>query len=172
MHLAQKEFCMKVKWKFPSYFRRGVNVLDCGSQDINGNNRYLFPDSNYTGIDIGPGRNVDIVTPIHLYKPDMQYQTIISTECFEHDMFLGRSLRRITELLSPGGLFLFTCATTGRHEHGTDNHLPHSSPHTRNYYKNVTEKDVRGHMDMFLFDQYAFEVNKLAKDLYFWGIKA
>jgi hypothetical protein len=43
-------------------------VLDVGSLDINGNNRYLFDNCEYTGLDIGEGPNVDIVMPIHEYK--------------------------------------------------------------------------------------------------------
>ena len=60
-------------------------VLDIGSLDINGNNQYLFEDCQYTGIDVGVGKNVDIVSKAHELKmPSGTYDTIISTECFEH----------------------------------------------------------------------------------------
>lgn len=172
MHKEQQEFCLEIKKYFPDHFKY-CRVLDCGSQDINGNNRYLFEECIYTGIDIGPGPNVDEVTPIHLYKHphDRPFDTIISTECFEHDPYLEKSLQRIMELLKPGGLFLFTCATTGRGEHGTHKVRPGSSPHTNHYYKNVTEADVRSAIDMEDFIAYGFRENKRVKDLYFWGVK-
>lgn len=45
--------------------------------------------------------------------------------------------------LRPGGLFLFTCASEGRPEHGTKATSPQDSPFTTNYYKNLTEADIR-----------------------------
>jgi hypothetical protein len=42
-HQAQQDFCNSVRQLFPDHFR-GKTVLDVGSLDINGNNRYLFTD--------------------------------------------------------------------------------------------------------------------------------
>jgi hypothetical protein len=50
-HQEQKDFCLSVKEFMPDFFK-GVSVLDIGSLDINGNNRYLFENYDYTGIDI------------------------------------------------------------------------------------------------------------------------
>jgi SAM-dependent methyltransferase len=50
---------------------------------------------------------------------DHSFQTIVSTECFEHDPEWKASFQKIVSMLKPGGLFAFTCATTGRGEHGT-----------------------------------------------------
>ena len=145
--------------------------MDCGSLDVNGNNRYLFTDCDYTGIDLGPGRNVDIVSPIHEFEGG-PYDTIISTECFEHDKHYKASIKNIIRMLRPGGLFLFTCATTGRPEHGTTRTNKRSSPFTNDYYKNLTEKDIREAIGcMCAFTHYQFKVNKIAKDIYFYGLK-
>lgn len=46
-HKAQITYCNQIKQLYPEYFI-GKNVLDVGSMDINGNNRYLFTDCNYT----------------------------------------------------------------------------------------------------------------------------
>ena len=54
-HIEQIIFCIKVKNMFPSYFKN-IDVLDVGSLDLNGSNRYLFENCRYTGIDIGPGK--------------------------------------------------------------------------------------------------------------------
>ncbi len=169
MHKEQKGFCLMVRDLHPEYFT-GVSVLDCGSLDVNGNNRYLFENCKYLGIDIGPGPNVDLVCPIHEFKVG-QFDTIISTECFEHDRHYKESLSNIVRLLKPGGLFLFTCATTGRKEHGTTQKHPSSSPFTNNYYKNLTEEDITEAMDMSQFSRYEFRANTKVHDLYFWGVK-
>lgn len=63
-HVEQQNYLTSIKNRFPAFFM-GVNVLDIGSLDINGNNRYLFTDYTYTGIDIGEGANVDIVCRGH-----------------------------------------------------------------------------------------------------------
>jgi SAM-dependent methyltransferase len=180
MHDSQVNFCRTIREKFPLYFIN-QKVLDCGSLDINGSNRHLFINCQYLGIDIGAGRNVDVVTPIHLYKAkDNTYDTIISTECFEHDMFYKESLQNICRLLKPNGLFLFTCAGIGRPEHGTPRTTPKDSPFTttsnieewQTYYKNLEEKDIREAIDIEqIFVKHEFSTNKEPSDLYFWGIK-
>lgn len=176
-HIEQKLFCKGIAEKFIGYFDN-VNVLDVGSLDINGNNREFFTNSNYIGIDVGEGLNVDIVSKGHEFTSEIKFDTVISTECFEHDMFWKETLNNIVlNLLRPGGLFLFTCATTGREEHGTTRVNPGCSPLTitddewKDYYMNLTEADVRAALDMSLFGLYEFSVNQSSKDLYFWGIK-
>jgi SAM-dependent methyltransferase len=177
-HVQQQSFCLAVKSRFSNFFV-DKKVLDCGSLDINGNNRYLFNNCDYLGIDVGKGKNVDIVVPIHEYMiADESYDTIISTECFEHDMYYGKSLNNICRMLKSGGLFLFTCATTGRPEHGTLRTSPENSPLTSaigewsNYYKNLEEKHIREVLDVDgIFEKYEFSTRINPFDLYFWGIK-
>src|SRR5687768_10725807 len=87
-HQEQKEFCLSVREKFPYHFNN-IEVLDIGSLDINGNNRYLFHKCRYFGIDMVSGKNVDKVISCkdHLAKPQYRnyYDVIISTEMLEHD---------------------------------------------------------------------------------------
>ena len=118
-HLEQKRFCLSAKQQYPEYFEEKL-VLDVGSLDINGSNRFLFQSCNYVGVDLLSGENVDFVSKAHeLMLPDSTFDTIISTECFEHDKFYRESIINIIRMLKPGGMFIFTCATTGRPEHGT-----------------------------------------------------
>ncbi len=118
-HETQQKFCVQLKEALPSFFR-GKRVLDVGSLDVNGNNRYLFQDCEYLGVDVAAGPNVDVVCPVHLMPKDTPpFDTIISTECFEHDLHWEKSLEAIVSLLKAGGLFMFTCAAYGRPEHGT-----------------------------------------------------
>lgn len=178
-HPEQQVFCKSVQSKFPDYF---VNkkVLDCGSLDINGNNRYLFTNCEYIGLDVGPGKNVDVISPIHLYEaPDESYDFIISTECFEHDKFYPLSLKNIVRMLKSKGMFLFTCASYGRPEHGTKRTgTAGNSPLTaeleefEDYYKNLNIPDIKAVLDVNeIFDKHEFSGNFMSHDLYFWGIK-
>ena len=177
-HQEQKEFCLKIKDMLPDYFNN-KSVLDVGSLDINGSNRYLFDNCSYYGIDVGDGPNVDFVSKAHEFQAvDSSYDVIISTECFEHDMYYQLSLVSIIRMIKTDGLFIFTCATDGRVEHGTTKTSPADAPllvnygEWSNYYKNLTEKDIRDVIDMDIsFKKYSFEVNDLSHDLYFWGIK-
>lgn len=171
-HVEQRAFCEKVKTRFPDAFH-GKRVLDVGSLDINGNNKYLFDDCEYTGLDLGHGKNVDIVCPVHEHSG--LYDTIISTEVFEHDPHIKESLDNIvSNLLKPGGLFVFTCADEGRHEHGTTLCMPGESPFTNNHYKNLSEETIKELIDIdhFFGENFRFSRNLKTKDLYFVGRKA
>jgi hypothetical protein len=94
-------------------------------------------------------------------------------------MFWKETITNICEnLVNPGGMFLFTCATTGRPEHGTRRTHPTDSPFTSqfseswsDYYLNLTEEDIRGAIDVDeYFKMYHFYVDVESCDLYFWGI--
>ena len=85
MHLEAKEFTLYVSSLFPNYFNN-KKVLDVGSGDINGNNRFLFNNCEYVGNDVISAPNVTIVSKTKdLPFEDETFDTIISTECFEHD---------------------------------------------------------------------------------------
>lgn len=174
------DFCNRIRAKYPLYFQN-ANVLDVGSLDVNGNNRYLFKDCSYKGCDIANGPNVDIISPAHLLNAQNGfYDFIISTECFEHDYYWKESVKNILRMLRKGGAFLFTCASDPRPEHGTERSDGHfSAPFLanlegdwKNYYRNLSESDftsLEGFVDSFEF--YEFEYHQVPGDLYFFGIK-
>jgi len=183
-HREEHEFCLYVKKLFPNYFNC-KKVLDVGSLSINGSNRKLFEQCEYIGLDLGAGENVDVVSLAHEYdEPDNSFDVILSTETFEHDMYLSKTLANIIRLLKSGGLFFFACATTGRAKHGTRTIKPETSPFTakmsmwRDYYKNLTEKNIRAIIDIdAVFGEYKFEELHIKMSIYpchdlrFWGIK-
>jgi len=177
-HQEQVDFCLSVKDRFPELFKNAT-VVDIGSLDINGNNRYLFDNCNYVGIDIGEGKNVDIVSKGHEFTVTSKVDIVISSECFEHDQYWDKTIKNIVEnLLKKGGMFLFTCATTGRAEHGTRKANAGCSPLTaitngwEDYYLNLTEEDIRTAIDIdAYFAEYEFFVNTISCDLYFWGLR-
>lgn len=171
-HPAQQQFMLSVRDKFPKSFNN-VSVLDIGSLDINGNNRYLFNNSNYIGIDLGAGKNVDIVCRGHEYKSDKLFDTIVSTECFEHDKFWELTILNAISLLKNEGLLAFTCAREGRQEHGTFRADGWASPFTCDYYKNLSKQEIENSINLkeYFKDYYIEETNIDVLDLYFWGIK-
>lgn len=169
MHKEVKRFCMSVKKEHPQYFKN-TDVLDCGSLDINGNNRYLFDDCNYMGIDIVEGKNVDIVSRIHDFKTDFQYDCVISTEMLEHDEYFTASLNTMFNCTKPGGLLMITAAGHGREEHGTFEMKPEDSPMTRDYYRNVNVSMLLQGLDLTKFNWYTISYFKT--DIRFAGIKS
>ncbi len=180
---------IKSRFKFPNNFK-GIKVLDIGSFDCNGNDKHFFEECEYTGIDLTEGENVDVVCAGQDYDaPDETFDTIISCECFEHNPFWKETLENALRMLKTGGLLLFTCATTGRPVHGVasenkimkdkdpnwktlPNVLIERDDWDTEYYKNLTEQDIRSIFDMEeVFTDYHFEVEVDHCDLYFWGIK-
>ena len=164
-HPEQNDFCLRIARRWPHLFR-DKQVLDCGSLDINGNNRHLFNGGTYTGIDIVAGPNVDIVSRIHEYKGG-PFDVVISTECFEHDVHFDATFAHMIEMVSPDGLMLFTCATIGRPEHGTATDESWASPGTHDHYRNIDPDEVAAKLRKS-FRCWGIEVQH--SDLYGWGI--
>lgn len=168
MHKEVKRFCLSIKNQFPHFFNQS-DVLDCGSLDINGNNRYLFNNCNYLGIDIAPGKNVDIVTRVHEFNADCQFDCVISTEMLEHDEFFADSLNNMFHRTKPGGLLLITAAGFGREEHGTNAAKPEDSPLTCDYYRNIDVIMLLQGLDLTKFSWYT--ISYFNTDIRFAGIK-
>jgi hypothetical protein len=177
----QVNFINYVKQNYPHHFKN-CDVIDFGSGDINGNNRAFFSESNYAGVDVFPGPNVDIVCKCHeLNVIPGSIDTIISTEMLEHDPFWKESLLHMYECLKNEGLLLVTCATTGRPEHGTRRTSPGDSFATRgnlfefsDYYQNINQIDVMEVFSKLTFKKLQFftkEFNNEGVDLFFYGIK-
>jgi len=194
-HSTQQDFILYVKNKFPNYFEN-KKVLEVGSLDINGSMRSFFSNCDYLGIDVGEGKGVDLVIPGQEYDAiDESYDVCTSGECFEHNPYWAETFVNMVRMCKSGGLVLFTCATTGRKEHGTSRTDSGSSPLTVNlgweYYKNLDEQDFRQSFEESfdeIFLEYEFHstedydtptefIKNMRKyitpceDLYFWGIK-
>ena len=179
MHDQARRFTLFVKSILSSYFVNKT-VLDVGSGDINGNNRFLFENCKYEGNDVIQANNVTIVSKTKdLPFEDNYFDTIISTECFEHDPEYKESFLKIYKMLKPNGLFCFTCASTGRPEHGTRRTSPNDSYGTignledmSDYYKNLTELDLNDALNLNdLFSVWDTYYNSQTCDLYFFGVK-
>lgn len=194
-HVEQQDFCKKMKVLYPKYFSE-KRILDIGSLDVNGNNRFLFDDqSSYIGLDVGEGPNVDVSIPGHMYDaPDEFFDIIISTEVFEHDMHYVETIKNIIRMLKPGGAFIFTCASGQRPEHGTrrrgESNAPlliQQSEEWADYYKNLEkfhfleipkfkEAFPDGIFEFGSHGMYNHEwsdpmMHNIHSDIYFFGVK-
>ena len=179
MHPEAKDFTLFVKQILNNFFIE-KRVLDVGSGDINGNNLFLFENCEYDGNDVIQAYNLTIVSKTKdLPFENNTFDTIISTECFEHDPEYKESFVKIYNMLKPDGLFFFTCASTNRPEHGTRRTSPQDSYGTignlqdmSDYYKNLTEIDLNEALSLNnLFSVWDTYYNNMSKDLYFVGIK-
>lgn len=100
---------------------------DVGSYDVNGTYRPIAEGHlwNYSGIDISPGPNVDVVLPEHSaarwsdYLPPVNL--VISGQCMEHTRWPWRWIEQVRELMSDGGkLFLIVPASWEQHRFPID----------------------------------------------------
>jgi hypothetical protein len=169
-HQSQLDFVKSVKDMFPYSFK-DAKVMEIGSLNINGTVRVFFEQCDYTGVDLSQGKDVDIVGRIHMLPlMSNSFDTVISCECFEHDKHWKETFAQMYNIAR--GLVIFSCATTGRPEHGTTRTSPADSPFTNDYYRNLTEKDFREEFDFdAIFSKYQFSTCGRPEDLYFWGLK-
>ena len=167
-HPSQMNFVKSVKDRFPDAFTN-KKVLEIGSLNINGSVRQFFTDCDYLGVDLGPGADVDLVCNGHeVLFADRSFDTVISCECLEHDIYWEQTFLKMCELSND--LVIMTCATTGRAEHGTVKTSPEAAPFTNEYYQNLTAQDFRDNFDLInLFKDFGFDVDDNNHDLYFWG---
>jgi SAM-dependent methyltransferase len=89
---------------FAETYGLGGRVLDVGSLDINGSYRPLFKD--YTGCDVVPGKNVDVVQPSQFDLPFLgsSFDTVISGQMLEHCENPFRITAEMVRVLKPGGM--------------------------------------------------------------------
>ena len=175
-HQEQQVFFNWLRNKQPSFFQGG-KVLEVGSLNINGTIRQFFNSpEEYIGIDLEAGPGVDVVAQGQDFDyPDEYFDVAVSTECFEHNPYWKETFFNMYRMTRPLGLVAFTCASTGRKEHGTTRTRPEDSPFTVNaewnYYKNLAEDDFKEMNLDSKFNKTFFKYNESACDLYFYGIK-
>jgi len=97
---------------------KNISVLEIGSADINGSYRQLFLNDNwkYSGADIEPGNNVDIVLRDHYDWKNIKsdsYDVVISGQAFEHIEFFWVTILEIARVLKSGGLCCIIAPSAG-----------------------------------------------------------
>jgi hypothetical protein len=170
-HQEQVQFFTSIYNKFKTSFDN-KKIIEIGSLIINGSLRDIFQEpQEYIGVDLGAGLGVDVISRGHeINYPHNYFDASLSAECFEHDQFWDLTFQKMIDVTKSGGIIVFSCATTGRAEHGTSRTDAGSSPFTQDYYQNLTEKDFIQKFDIpKVFKQYAFVEENNHHDLYFWG---
>lgn len=98
-----------------------LKIMDLGSLDVNGSYNPLFDKAawGYTGLDVTPGANVDIVLKNAYSWPEIKTNSVdvlVSGQAFEHIEYFWITMLEIARILKPGG---FSCiiAPSGGPEH-------------------------------------------------------
>lgn len=155
-----------------------ARILEVGSYDVNGSIRAIFAAAReYVGVDLTEGPGVDLVAFGHeVDHPTGAYDITISGECFEHDPHWAETFANMARLTRSGGLMAFTCASTGRPEHGTVRTDLTLSPGTQaqglDYYRNLTASDFEQLALSEWFSTWRFWYLPTSFDLYFSGVRA
>ena len=100
-----------------------------------------------------------------------EHSTVISTEMLEHCKDWQNALLQMYENTKPGGIFILTCASTNRQEHGTNVHSPQDSKFTLDWYRNISVEDFESVLPKELFSECSLGCYRGCTDLYFYGIK-
>jgi hypothetical protein len=170
-HYEQRVFFETMRERFPDAFS-GASVLEVGSLNINGTVRdfFLHP-REYVGVDLLEGPGVDrVCAGQDLDYADGSFDVVVSAECFEHNSEWVATFANMARI--SGRYVFFTCASTGRAEHGTHGSHPGDSPATNDYYRNLSAQDFRDAFDLStMFAECEFEFNPRTCDLYFYGVK-
>lgn len=174
-HVQQFFYVNAIKQFLPEYFE-AKKVLEIGSLNLNGSIRQFFQACDYTGLDVGEGRDVDVVCYGEDYgAPAASFDMVVSCEAMEHNPGWRPTWLNMLRLAKPDGIVLMTCATTGRRQHGTEEYLPADSPLTverkQNYYRNLVAEDFQAlaQLDSW-FPVHGFHTDFACHDLYFFGV--
>jgi len=90
-------------------------ILEVGSYQVEGQEkiaelRDLFPDKEYLGIDMRPGRGVDLVEDVEdLSLPNSSVGTVLALSTFEHVPHFWKGLDEVRRVLRPDGALLLAC---------------------------------------------------------------
>lgn len=97
-----------------------ARVLDIGSRDINGTLRPFAPQgSEYIGIDLEPGKGVDLVLKDPYAYPfaAKSFDYIVTTSTFEHDQFFWLTFLECCRVLKDTGFIYINTPSNGSY-HG------------------------------------------------------
>lgn len=114
-------------------------VLDIGGRNVNGSPRHLYPQANYTAVDLYPGEGVDEVADVTEWEPNVRYDTVLCLEVLEHVQDWPAVIEAAHRLATDGGKLILTAAAPGR--------TPHSAIHggplqDNEHYANIHEEDL------------------------------
>lgn len=118
MHQGNRDWLAHMKALYPEAF--GGRILELGSGNVNGTARDYFRDAaRYVGVDIAPGKDVDLVLPCKetTFQPG-EFDTLLCLSLFEHDPLWRESFGHNLPFVRDGGM-IFVCF-------GAEGNLPHA----------------------------------------------
>jgi SAM-dependent methyltransferase len=98
--------------------RETLTIVDLGSCDYNGSYRPIFARKpwRYIGVDLAPGKNVDLVLRDAYDWRELKTQSIdvlVSGQTFEHTEFFWETILEVARVLKPGGLCCIIAPASG-----------------------------------------------------------
>jgi SAM-dependent methyltransferase len=97
-----------------------LHVIDIGAMDVNGSYKQLLPPQgySYTGVDMAPGKGVDVVVdnPYAYPFPDNSADIVMCGQMMEHCEYFWRAFSEMIRILKPGG-YLFLIVPSQGHVH-------------------------------------------------------
>ena len=102
-----------------------LHIVEIGSQDLNSSiKKFINKNHKYTGVDISPGENVDVVLndPYKFPIEDNSIDVVIAISTFEHIDFFWLTYLEILRILKKSGIFFLNVPSNGHfHRHVNDN---------------------------------------------------
>ena len=112
MDKTTKKFLKSIKKENPELFKNS-RVLEVGSRNINGTTRGEFIDCEYHGVDISPGKDVDIVGHLCDVSDKLfdSYDVVLCMNVLEHDPRWRETLVECCNRVKDGGRIIVVCPT-------------------------------------------------------------
>lgn len=115
MHASAMEAARKFAEEHVSVTHQ--RVADIGALDMNGSMRGLFAGREYVGMDIEPGKGVDMVLANSEAIPvaDRTFDVVLSANTLEHTRRPWVVVREMARILRPGGLMFLLIPMPNAH---------------------------------------------------------
>ena len=137
-------------------------VVEYGSRDINGSVRDIFSAKKYIGIDLIPGKGVDVIGDAGTWRSPTPPDVIVCCELLEHTASAERIARNMCASVAPGGFIIITCACDPRAPHSAQDG---GTLREGEHYENIKYSDLSQWIDPG-FDVCEFEEHGGRGDLY------
>lgn len=141
-------------------------VLEVGSRDINGNVRHLFVDSEYIGLDMEQGDNVDLVLNGHNlvdHFGEESLDLVLCLDTLEHDNKFWVTVEQMKRVLKPGGYLLVAVPSI--------NLGPHFYPDDYWRFLESGVKEFFEGMEDFYIESQTYIGSPFVDEIYAWGRK-
>jgi SAM-dependent methyltransferase len=141
-------------------------VLEVGSKDINGNIRELFTDSEYIGIDMEEGNNVDLVLNGHNlveHFGELSFDLVVCLDTLEHDDGFWLTVQQMKKVLKNYGYLVIAVPSI--------NCEPHFYPDDYWRFLESGVKAMFEDMDDFYIESKKYVNSQFVDEIYAWGRK-